>query len=69
MNKSVETIKEYFRLANYITVAEMYLNDNILLSEPLKESHLKKYPTGHFGNAPAINYIYANFNYFIKNII
>lgn len=56
----------YWRTANYLTVAQIFLKDNILLRRPLQFSDLKKRISGHWGTSPGINYIYAHINLFVK---
>lgn len=55
-----DKVYRYYLAANYLTIAQMYLRDNILLSEPLKQEHLKKHPSGHWGASPGINMIIAS---------
>lgn len=52
----------YWRAANYISVGQLYLKDNPLLLEPLKESDVKVKPIGHWGTIPGQNFIYAHLN-------
>lgn len=56
----------YWRAANYLGVAQLYLLDNPLLREPLKEEHIKKKIVGHWGTVPGQNFIYAHLNRVIK---
>ncbi|HRY62290.1 MAG TPA: phosphoketolase family protein [Candidatus Paceibacterota bacterium] len=62
----IEAIKKHVRAANYITAAQIYLQDNFLLSEPLKSEHIKPRLLGHWGTCPGINFVYANLNHLIK---
>lgn len=62
----IEAIKKYVRAANYITAAQIYLQDNFLLNEPLKFEHIKPRLLGHWGTCPGINFVYANLNHLIK---
>lgn len=39
----------YWRAANYLSVAQIYLRDNPLLREPLKPEHIKPTLLGHWG--------------------
>lgn len=66
MNESAEAIKKYVRAANYLTVAQIYLQDNFLLKEPLRFEHIKPRLLGHWGTCPGINFVYANLNRLIK---
>ncbi|GJM80300.1 hypothetical protein HMSSN139_27960 [Paenibacillus sp. HMSSN-139] len=52
----------YWRATNYISVGQLYLKDNPLLLEPLKESDVKVKPIGHWGTIPGQNFIYAHLN-------
>ncbi len=46
-------IDAYWRAANYLSVGQIYLFDNPLLREPLKEEHIKPRLLGHWGTTPA----------------
>lgn len=64
--KDIQVLKKYCNTADYLTVAQMYLHDNVLLNKPLYNSDLKERPTGHWGVSPSLNFLYANLNYFVK---
>jgi xylulose-5-phosphate/fructose-6-phosphate phosphoketolase len=55
----------YFRAANYLTVGQIYLQDNPLLREPLRSEHVKPRLLGHWGTSPGLNLLYAHLNRFI----
>lgn len=55
-------LDKYFRAANYLSVAQLYLYDNVLLKKPLDWSHVKKKPLGHWGTVPGQNFIYTHLN-------
>ena len=59
-------IDAYWRAANYLSVGQIYLFDNPLLREPLKEEHIKPRLLGHWGTTPGLNFIYAHLNRMIK---
>src|ERR1700749_537575 len=61
-----ELIDPYCRAANYLSVGQIYLFDNPLLREPLKEEHIKPRLLGHWGTTPGLNFIYAHLNRLIK---
>lgn len=46
----LEKMNAYWRAANYLSAAQLYLLDNPLLREPLKPEHIKKKIVGHWGN-------------------
>src|SRR6202163_2070241 len=52
----------YWRAANYLSVGQIYLYDNPLLTEPLKLEHVKARLLGHWGTTPGLNLIYAHCN-------
>ena len=62
----LQKIDAYFRAANYLSAAQMYLWDNPLLKEPLKLSHIKPLVVGHWGTTPGQNFIYVHLNRIIK---
>ncbi len=62
----LEKINAYWRAANYLSVGQIYLYDNPLLTEPLKLEHVKPRLLGHFGTTPGLNFIYAHCNRIIK---
>ena len=59
-------IDAYWRAANYLSVGQIYLFDNPLLREPLKEEHIKPRLLGHWGTTPGLNFVYAHLNRLIK---
>jgi xylulose-5-phosphate/fructose-6-phosphate phosphoketolase len=52
--------------ANYLTVAQIYLQANPLLREPLAAEHIKPRLLGHWGTSPALNLIYVQLNRLIQ---
>lgn len=59
-------IDAYWRAANYLSVGQIYLLDNPLLSQALKKEHVKPRLLGHWGTTPGLNFIYAHCNRIIK---
>jgi xylulose-5-phosphate/fructose-6-phosphate phosphoketolase len=59
-------INAYWRAANYLSVGQIYLYDNPLLTAPLKLEHIKPRLLGHWGTTPGLNFIYAHCNRIIK---
>ncbi|MCU1339824.1 MAG: phosphoketolase [Bryobacterales bacterium] len=55
-------IDAYWRAANYLSVGQIYLLDNPLLTEPLKIEHIKPRLLGHWGTTPGLNFIYVHCN-------
>jgi len=62
----VRAINAYWRAANYLSVGQIYLLDNPLLTEPLRIEHIKPRLLGHWGTTPGLNFIYAHCNRVIK---
>src|ERR1700741_5467204 len=52
----------YWRAANYLSVGQIYLQDNPLLKEPLALAHVKPMLLGHWGTTPGQNFIYTHLN-------
>ncbi|OBF73933.1 phosphoketolase [Mycobacterium sp. 852002-51613_SCH5001154] len=63
----LDLINAYWRAANYLSVGQIYLLDNPLLSEPLSPEHVKPRLLGHWGTTPALNLIYAHLNRIIRD--
>ena len=57
---------DYWRAANYLTVAQIYLQANPLLREPLRAEHIKPRLLGHWGTSPGLNLVYAQLNRLIR---
>ena len=55
-------LERYFRAANYLSAAQIYLQDNVLLRHPLEPEHLKARLLGHWGTCPGINLVWAQLN-------
>lgn len=55
-----DKIKRRIRAANYLTVAQLFLQNNFLLDDPLKKEDIKPRLLGHWGTCPGINIVYAN---------
>lgn len=58
----LQRIDAYWRATNYVTVGQIYLCDNPLLKEPLRQEHVKKLLLGHWGTSPGQNFIYTHLN-------
>jgi xylulose-5-phosphate/fructose-6-phosphate phosphoketolase len=65
-DEELHKINAYWRAANYLSVGQIYLQDNPLLKEPLKQEHVKPRLLGHWGTTPGLNFIYAHLNRVIK---
>lgn len=56
----------YWRAANYLAAAQLYLLKNPLLREPLTMDDIKKKIVGHWGTVPGQNFVYVHLNRIIK---
>ncbi len=59
-------IDAYWRAAKYLSIGQIYLFDNPLLTEPLKVEHIKPRLLGHWGTTPGLNFVYVHLNRVIK---
>ncbi len=60
--ETLERIDKWWRAANYLSVGQIYLLDNPLLSEPLHRDHVKPRLLGHWGTTPGLTFLYAHLN-------
>jgi xylulose-5-phosphate/fructose-6-phosphate phosphoketolase len=60
-------IDAYWRAANYLSVGQIYLQDNPLLETPLRLGDIKPRLLGHWGTTPGLNLLYAHLNRLIKD--
>jgi len=64
--QELELIDAYWRAANYLSVGQIYLLDNPLLTRPLTLDDIKPRLLGHWGTTPGLNLIFAHANRVIK---
>lgn len=62
----LQKMHAYWQAANYLSVGQIYLQDNPLLAEPLERRHVKARLLGHWGTTPGLNFIYVHLNRVIK---
>jgi xylulose-5-phosphate/fructose-6-phosphate phosphoketolase len=60
--EQLELVDRYWRAANYLSAAQIYLLDNPLLQEPLRTEHVKPRLLGHWGTTPGLNFMYVHLN-------
>lgn len=58
----LQNMDKWFRAANYLSVAQIYLRNNPLLRTKLKKDDIKLYPIGHWGTIPGQNFAYVHLN-------
>src|SRR5882724_6897051 len=66
-NAELDAIDAWWRAANYLSVGQIYLLANPLLSEPLRPEHIKPRLLGHWGTTPGLNMIYTHLNRVIRH--
>jgi xylulose-5-phosphate/fructose-6-phosphate phosphoketolase len=64
--EELRLINAYWRAANYLSVGQIYLLDNPLLTRPLVAEDIKPRLLGHWGTTPGLNFVYAHLNRVIK---
>ncbi len=58
--QNLKNIKKFIRAANYLTVSQIFLQDNFLLEQELKFDDIKPRLLGHWGSCPGVNHVYAH---------
>lgn len=62
-----QAFDQYFRAANYLTAAQIFLKDNFLLERPLEFNDIKPRLLGHWGSGPGVNFAYMHLSQLAKN--
>ena len=63
----IERLRRRIRACDYLSVAQLYLKDNFLLTRPLSKDDIKPRLLGHWGTCHGINVAYANMKYHFRN--
>ena len=58
--------ERYQRAANYLTAAQIFLQDNFLLERPLTFDDIKPRLLGHWGSGPGVNLAYSHLSKLVK---
>lgn len=58
--QNLENIKKFIRAANYLTVSQIFLQNNFLLERDLRFDDIKPRLLGHWGSCPGVNHVYAH---------
>ncbi|GLO02726.1 phosphoketolase family protein [Pseudomonas sp. BN505] len=64
--EELESLDAYWRAANYLTVGQIYLQGNALLTRPLTLADVKPRLLGHWGTSPGLNLVYTHLNRLIR---
>ena len=62
----LDLMHKYWNAANYLTIGQIYLQDNPLLKEPLQPQHIKPRLLGHWGTSPGLSFMYVHLNRLIQ---
>ena len=62
----LKALDAYWRAANYLTVGQIYLQENPLLREPLRAEQIKPRLLGHWGTSPGLSLAYVHMNRAIR---
>ncbi|WP_343320161.1 phosphoketolase family protein [Arthrobacter sp. TMP15] len=62
----IKLLNRYWDAANYLTVAQIYLQENALLRTPLLPEQIKPRLLGHWGTSPGLSLIYVHLNRLIR---
>ncbi len=57
-----DRVHRWWQVANYLTVGQIYLQENALLRDPLRPEQIKERLLGHWGTSAGLNFIYAHLN-------
>ena len=63
----LDALDAWWRAANYLSVGQIYLMGNPLLTEPLRPEHVKPRLLGHWGTTPGLNLLYVHLNRVIRH--
>jgi xylulose-5-phosphate/fructose-6-phosphate phosphoketolase len=64
--EQLEHMQRYWQAANYLTIGQIYLQDNPLLRRSLQVEDIKPRLLGHWGTSPGQSFIYVHLNRLIK---
>ncbi|MFF5721345.1 phosphoketolase [Streptomyces buecherae] len=59
-DSALAALDAHWRAANYLSVGQIYLLDNALLTQPLRLEHIKPRLLGHWGTSPGLNLVHTH---------
>jgi xylulose-5-phosphate/fructose-6-phosphate phosphoketolase len=65
--EQVRVLDAWWRACNYLTIGQIYLQDNPLLQEPLVPEQIKPRLLGHWGTSPGLSFVYAHVSRLIRH--
>jgi xylulose-5-phosphate/fructose-6-phosphate phosphoketolase len=66
MNEKTTDFEQFTRATNYLTAAQIFLQDNFLLERPLTPEDIKPRLLGHWGSGPGVNLAYVHLSKLAK---
>src|SRR5688572_10655149 len=60
------SVEQYLRAANYLTAAQIFLQNNFLMDRDLTFDDVKPRLLGHWGSGPGVNFAYAHLSQMAK---
>lgn len=66
MTVDIESFEKYHRAANYLTAAQIFLQDNFLMERDVTFDDVKPRLLGHWGSGPGVNFVYAHLSSLVK---
>ncbi len=63
----LQAVDAWWRACNYLTIGQIYLRENALLTEPLTADHIKPRLLGHWGTSPGLSFVYAHVSRLIRH--
>lgn len=61
-----KALEKYLRAANYLTAAQIFLQDNFMMDRELTFDDVKPRLLGHWGSGPGVNFAYAHLSSLAK---
>ena len=55
--EALEGVDKYWRVANYLSIGQIYLRSNPLMKEPFTREDVKHRLVGHWGTTPGLNFL------------
>ena len=62
----LQLLHRWWHAANYLTIGQIYLQDNPLLTRPLTPTDIKPRLLGHWGTSPGLSLLYCHLNRVIR---
>src|SRR3954471_11716315 len=63
----VQAMDAWWRANNYLTIGQIYLQDNPLLRRPLTPDDIKPRLLGHWGTSPGLSFVYTHLSRIIRH--